>query len=114
MYEPTRTDLDSLLRLTDQLESAAFRWGSTCSDPEVSSLAWEEGLTILRNARHALRRAIGMAWAVGMDGGRMTPIHDRTKHIDCLLRWSDVEGICICDEHGAYVLSAGAPAVPNP
>lgn len=113
MYEPIRTDLDTLLRLVDTLEASAFRWGALSNDPVADQIAWDEGLQILRNARHALRRALGMAWACGLSGGRMSPIDDRGKHLDCLLRWSDVEGICICDAHGAYVLSAGAPAVPN-
>ncbi|HLO40085.1 MAG TPA: hypothetical protein VK176_03615 [Phycisphaerales bacterium] len=111
MYDLTRTNLDSLLALVDTLESSAFRWGSICSDPAADQVAWDEGLQILRNARHALRRAIGMAWAVGMTGGPLTPIHDRLTHLDCDLRYSPIGGISICDAHGAYVLTDGSPAV---
>jgi hypothetical protein len=113
MSEDTRPSLDALLACIDTLEASAFRWGSLAADPATPVEAWEEGLTILRQARHSLRRQAALVWALGMAGGRMSPIDNRIQHIDCLLAYTDVEGISVCREHGAYVLTAGSPAEPS-
>lgn len=72
--------LETLLRLLERVEAAAYRWGALSADV-LRPAAWEEALAILRAERMALRRAIAAGWATA--AAAPTAIEPLSAHRGC-------------------------------
>jgi hypothetical protein len=112
MYDVTSPTVDTLMRLADELEAAAFRWGSLTQDMTTSQDTWNEAHELVKARRTALRRALAQVWSHAGGIDHRTPVVDIITHLDCELDGTDVEWLDYCPVHKLYV-SRHAIQLPN-
>lgn len=103
MFEEYPPNVETLMRLADSLEAAAFRWGAITDSPASDQIAWEEARLHVQARRTALRRAVTALWATATGQDHLTPLVSLAAHLDCELNPTGVEDIDHCPRHGVYV-----------
>lgn len=99
-----RPSVDDLMRLADELEAAAFRWGSLSALENWNAAEWEEGRVLVHARRLALKHRLVTLWANSLGPEHRTPIVRLAEHYECDLERTVREDIDFCAAHGVYVV----------